>query len=121
VDCRNRQASHQGSSNEEYWGATYSPSTDGAQDLLSDDPDSNPEFYSYNHVFMPYCTGDTWSGTRNPPLTPDHNDFYFAGHQNINATIAHLDETVGITSTATDVLLSGSRWARADRSVVACL
>ena len=50
VDCRNRQASHQGSSNEEYWGETYSISTDGAQDLLSDSQEANPEFYAYNHV-----------------------------------------------------------------------
>lgn len=106
-DCRNRQTSYQGSSSENYgWGYNYTIVTDGAQDMLSDDPELNPSFYNYNHVFMPYCTGDTWSGQRYTPLS-DNNQFYFAGHGNVNATVAHLKVTQGL-STATDVLLSGS-------------
>lgn len=31
---------------------------------MSSDPQQNPNFHNANHVFVPYCTSDAWSGTR---------------------------------------------------------
>ena len=32
--------------------------------ILSADPDENPHFADANHVFVPYCSSDAWSGTQ---------------------------------------------------------
>ena len=32
--------------------------------ILSADPDENPHFSDANHVFVPYCSSDSWSGTK---------------------------------------------------------
>lgn len=32
--------------------------------ILSPLPDENPFWWNANHVFVPYCTSDSWSGTR---------------------------------------------------------
>ena len=70
VDCRNRKESHLGSSSDLYWGDTYTLETDGAQDLLSDDEDANPEFHAYNHVFLPYCQ---WGASRPQDTANTHS------------------------------------------------
>ena len=31
--------------------------------ILSADPKENPDFADANHVFVPYCSSDSWSGT----------------------------------------------------------
>ncbi len=31
--------------------------------ILSADPEENPHFADANHVFVPYCSSDSWSGT----------------------------------------------------------
>lgn len=32
--------------------------------ILSPNPEENPFYWNVNHVFIPYCTSDSWSGTR---------------------------------------------------------
>ncbi|XP_057319652.1 palmitoleoyl-protein carboxylesterase NOTUM [Microplitis mediator] len=32
--------------------------------ILSPNPRENPHWWSVNHVYIPYCTSDSWSGTR---------------------------------------------------------
>ena len=31
--------------------------TDGGSDLMSNDPNINPHFYTFNKVYLPYCSG----------------------------------------------------------------
>ena len=103
IDCLSRAKSALGSSTK--WGATWTPGTDGAQDILSDDVTTNPSFAGFNHVYMPYCSGDTWTGTR---LEKDLYGLNFAGHLNLRAAIAHLNATQGFGDTATEILFMGS-------------
>lgn len=32
--------------------------------ILSPNPEENPFYWNVNHVFVPYCTSDSWSGSR---------------------------------------------------------
>ena len=32
--------------------------------IFSDDPDINPDFYNWNHVFVIYCDGGLFAGER---------------------------------------------------------
>ena len=62
IDCIIRKNTDQGSSL--YWSNTFMPGTDGMKDILLDDIEANPSFYDYNHVYLKYCSGDTWTGAR---------------------------------------------------------
>ncbi|XP_029679290.1 palmitoleoyl-protein carboxylesterase NOTUM [Formica exsecta] len=44
--------------------STQWPETRDVGGILSPNPDENPFFWGANHVFVPYCTSDSWSGTR---------------------------------------------------------
>lgn len=103
VDCAKRKKSSLGSS--DYFPQAFQPGTDGGVDILSDDAKINPSFHEYNHVWLPYCSGDTWTGTRTKPT---EDGFQFSGHINIKAVVAHLNETQGLGQSATHVLLMGS-------------
>lgn len=59
--------------------------------VLSNDP-ANP-FRDWNHVYLNYCTGDSWTGTQRGP---GKHDLQFAGKNNIAATIAVLKEGFGL-------------------------
>ena len=39
------------------------PSVKTIGGILSADPNENPHFADANHVFVPYCSSDSWSGT----------------------------------------------------------
>lgn len=86
-------------------------STDGsAGGILSPDPEVNPDFYTWNHVYMVYCSSDNWAGTR-PPSAQTGN-LHFAGHYITDAIMDALQDPTRIgTSTlreATQILLTGS-------------
>jgi len=55
-------------------------------------------------VWVPYCSGDTHTGTLR---SQDILGFYFAGHLTLTAICAHLKATTNITH-ATHILFSGS-------------
>ena len=40
------------------------PSVKAVGGILSADPAENPHFAEANHVFVPYCSSDAWSGTQ---------------------------------------------------------
>jgi len=101
IDCINRRDSDRGSSY--YWDKTFNPGESGLQDIVSDDPIINPYFYNFNHVYLRYCSGDTWTGARS---SFDAFNLWFSGHSNIKATIDHLNKTQNFAD-ATDVFLVG--------------
>jgi len=59
--------------------------------VLSADPEVNPGFATWNHVFIPYCTGDIHSGQRDT-LDPFYNLFYFSGNLNFLAILKDLSD-----------------------------
>ena len=66
IDCGQRKNTFRGSS--KFWNSTFIPGTDfpginAMHDILSDNPEDNPEFFDYNHVYLQYCSGDLWTGT----------------------------------------------------------
>lgn len=80
------------------WDATFSDTTN----VLSDSPD-NP-FRNYSKVWVPYCSGDTYTGTtlKNKYLGGLHT----TGHYNVKAVLDHLANTTGFKH-ADNLLLSG--------------
>ena len=59
VDCIARSHVDEGSSRN--WKPLRTVGTDASEDFLSNST-LNP-FRDWNHVFAPYCSGDTWTGT----------------------------------------------------------
>jgi len=42
---------------------------EGAQ-LISAESSVNPDFHDWNHVWVPYCSGDVWLGQATEPTNP---------------------------------------------------
>ena len=63
----------------------------------------NPDFYNWNLIQVPYCSGDIHAGQRNTSV----NGYYQAGHLIFKAILAKLSE-VGILGNFTDIILTGS-------------
>ena len=63
------------------------PSVKTARGILSADPEENPHFAEANHVFVPYCSSDSWSGTQrggyNSPVA-------FMGHYILREVVREL-------------------------------
>jgi len=70
--------------------------------LLSKNSTFNP-FWDFNHVYLPYCTGDTHTGTQ---VQRNGYGLYFSGALNVEASIARLTQEHGL-DTAGRVILSG--------------
>jgi len=96
--CTSRARTVLGSSTA--WPTTY---TDNSN-LCSDDVVANPDFFTWNHVFIPYCGGDVHTGQEN---VKNQWGLYFAGHLTVAGTLDHLKKTHGL-SAASKVLVSGS-------------
>ena len=103
IDCIIRKNNSEGRGSSSYWESTFNPGESGLQDIVSDDPNINPYFYNFNHVYLRYCSGDTWTGTR---TSFDLSGLWFSGHNNIKATIDHLNKTTNFPE-ATDLFLVG--------------
>ncbi|KAK0084685.1 hypothetical protein PV325_006595 [Microctonus aethiopoides] len=70
--------------------------------ILSPNPEENPHWWNVNHVFVPYCTSDSWSGTRSSP-----NDmFSFMGAEIVSQVVRDL-VPLGLDN-ASSLLLAGS-------------
>jgi len=65
---------------------------------------TNPTFSSFNHIFVPYCSQDLWTGTRYDETDPYFHQFYFAGHEIFSAVLEDLDY---LLSDSTEIILTG--------------
>lgn len=78
--------------------------------LLAADPALNPDFAAFNHVLVPYCSSDLWSGQRSAEAAT--GGFHFRGATIVEAVVADLSDPAvmgdGNLSEATEILLSGS-------------
>jgi O-palmitoleoyl-L-serine hydrolase len=86
VDCEQRVNQTDGSSKD------WEPYLTKSDNVLSSSS-LNP-FYDWNHIYMRYCSGDTWTGTNID--APGRYGLYFSGHNVIEATIYHLNVTKGL-------------------------
>ena len=97
IDCKGRTKGGEGSST--FWSETFSDTTN----VLAGTDDLNP-FGSWSHVWVPYCSGDTWTGTT------IKNDYLAGlattGHNIVTAVVDHLHNTTSFPR-ATQLLLSG--------------
>lgn len=100
-DCHQRAKSALGSST--YWD---SGNLSKENNILSTDA-SNP-FHSWNHVFMRYCSGDTWTGTQTLETGPGRYDLYFNGHEQVKHALSYLEDNhdLGVSSSS-QFILSG--------------
>ncbi|PBC34946.1 Protein notum [Apis cerana cerana] len=82
--------------------STQWPETRDVGGLLSANPEENPYWWNANHVFVPYCTSDSWSGTR-----ASLNDmFSFMGAEIVLQVVRDL-VPLGLEN-ASSLLLAGS-------------
>eukprot|EP01137_Pigoraptor_chileana_P023260 Opistho-2@89252 len=98
TDCIERANSSLGSSN------FFSDSFKGLF-TMSDDATINPDFHNWNKIFVPYCSGDAFTGTR---AVPDANSWglVFTGHRIVMSVVEDLYVNRGM-SLATEIILSG--------------
>ena len=79
--------------------------------LMSSDERENPTFYSFHHVYVPYCSSDAWLGRNYVPST-DRSvngtvEFSFQGSVIFRGIIDDLYTRYGMDS-STEVVLVGS-------------
>ena len=101
ISCAQRSTTALGSSNgyQQYY-------TDNSN-VISTVQSVNPQFYNWNIVALPYCSGDVWGGSATSNTTNPLFPYYFAGYNITLATINHLISTQNF-SAATDIVLSGT-------------
>ena len=105
ADCRTRWTSQHNLMTTEGQRPTEVP--DG---LLSDDPQANPDFASFTHVRVHYCSSDAFAGDTSHTI--DGRTFEFRGHRGIDGLLDDLMDSSAVGSStlrdATEVLVAGS-------------
>lgn len=74
--------------------------------FLSDDESTNPDFWNWNHVDVPYCSQDLHSGTVTQPSNETWG-LYFSGHLVFQAILNALEASAGLGQ-ATEIILTGA-------------
>lgn len=86
--------------------STTWPETRDVGGILSPLATENPYWYNANHVFVPYCSSDSWSGRRTKPESRD--SFRFMGSLIVRQVIADLIPLGLGNAQGTDLLMAGS-------------
>ncbi|GAB0098204.1 Palmitoleoyl-protein carboxylesterase NOTUM [Sergentomyia squamirostris] len=82
------------------------PETKDVGGILSPHPEENPYWHDANHVLVPYCSSDSWSGTKSIPDTRD--GWRFMGSLIVRQIISDLIP-LGLGNTqGAELLLAGS-------------
>jgi hypothetical protein len=86
------------------------PPTRMGNGVQSLSPNDNPDFFNANHVYVPYCSSDVWSGDRG--AAPESGGWHFRGARIVRAVIGDLmNPTITLSpnlTVAKEVLFSGS-------------
>jgi len=98
-ECLIRSKTYLGSSL--YWPGQYNYGGP-----LSENSTYNPDFYDWNHVFLAYCDGASFSGDVEKPVKVNDGIVYYRGHRILLATIKDLLKNKGLDK-ATDVFVIG--------------
>ncbi|XP_049807016.1 palmitoleoyl-protein carboxylesterase NOTUM [Schistocerca nitens] len=97
--CLNRWTERRYLMSSSHW-----PETRTVGGILSSNQEENPFWHNTNHVLVPYCSSDSWSGSRNKPLKD--LQFTFMGAIIVSQVIEDL-LPLGL-SKATSLMLAGS-------------
>ena len=100
TECLTRSSTPIGSS------STYPETLSSKGGIVDPDPLLNPNFHSWNHVWVPYCDGTSWSGNRIDPVTVGNGTIYYRGRANMQAIVAALRRDAGMEA-ASDVIMDG--------------
>jgi len=113
ASCKSRLSGSMGSSK-------YFTPTRTLNMLNSVDEAANPDLWDANHVLLPYCVGDLWSGTVTA-AGPNTWGLYFSGHLTVVAAIHELRQNFGLEDApSTRIVLTGDSaggigtWINAD-------
>jgi O-palmitoleoyl-L-serine hydrolase len=84
------------------------PSTLTVKGILSESSVKNPDFFNANHVAIPYCSSDLWSGNREAGTETGGHEF--RGSKIVRAVVADLKSRAGneSLSSAIRILFSGT-------------
>lgn len=88
MDCYGRSKTALGSSTK--WGATM-----GGGGLLSLDPKVNNATATWNHVLLPYCDGNSFSGFRDSPLVVNGEPLHMRGHSIVTYVMEQVRDDCG--------------------------
>jgi hypothetical protein len=58
--------------------------------IISDDPTINPDFAAWNHVFIGYCDGGSFTGSRNTSVLVNGKPIYYSGRFILAAVLEDL-------------------------------
>jgi hypothetical protein len=98
------------------------PTAQSGWSLNSDSAAENPDFVDWNHVFLRYCSGASFTGYRAKPWpiggypnvpghpgmsVPNGTVLYFRGAKNVEDTIAELQASFGM-SEVDNLIVTGS-------------
>lgn len=86
--------------------STTWPETRDVGGILSSLPSENPYWFNANHVFVPYCSSDSWSGRRSKPDSKD--SFRFMGSLIVRQVIADLIPLGLGNAQGTELMMAGS-------------
>lgn len=103
-ECADYSACHKRAS-QALGSSKYFPKSRKLRYLASGDEEENPYAYSWNRVFLKYCSSDLWSGTRTN-ASAETFGLYFSGHNIVQAVFAKLLATTNL-SMASDVVVTG--------------
>lgn len=92
-DCKNRPLNLRSSKG---YAPTFTPSPE-SMGMLANDPSVNPDLFTWNRVFVPYCSGDVWGGQlpdATNPFTDSGSDWtaFFHGHRIVANVVDELFE-----------------------------
>lgn len=83
------------------------PSTINPDGLLSTDPNVNPRYYDYNVIYLKYCDGTGFQGSKNDPVTYNNTQIWFRGENNTRFLIQYAWDSLGLNN-AKEVVVFGS-------------
>ena len=87
--------------------STTWPETRDVGGILSPLAQENPFWSNANHVFVPYCSSDSWSGRKSKPDN-SRDSFRFMGSMIVRQVIADLIPLGLGNAQGTDLLMAGS-------------
>eukprot|EP01084_Bolivina_argentea_P226257 382200_1 len=66
----------------------------------------NPTMYNWNHIYVEYCDGGSFSGNRKDAIIGNEGPLYFRGKRILDAVLDSLNKHNNLNS-ATDIVISG--------------
>ena len=89
-----------------YFDASPNQEHDLDYTMWSKDPEENPPFHNFYKVFVPYCSSDVYTGTRN--ASEETGNYYFHGKFIVEALMEDMLASPPLSSPPTSLGKGGS-------------